>query len=123
MKGIGLVTCASSLKKPKLRGTLHTLNYSNPLSELEDIAPSHPSDWETMSNTGSLDPLRSPTLSSALEKAFEFKGKAVQNYNIIARIALEINDFVTCNLAITVLADKVKDEQRTEDVHKGLEVK
>jgi ferritin-like protein len=58
-------------------------------------------------------------LRSALEKAIEFEGKAVQNYNIIARMALEIDDFVTYNLAITVLADEVKDEQRTEDVHKG----
>ena len=72
-----------------------------------------------MSNTGSLDPLTNPTLRSVIEKAFEFEGNAVQNYNIIVRIALEINDFVTYNLAITVLADEVKDEQRTEDVHKG----
>lgn len=38
----------------------------------------------------------------------------VQNYNRIAKGALEINDFVTYNLATTILADEVKDEQHTE---------
>ena len=47
----------------------------------------------------------------------------VQNYNNIAKRALEINDFVTYNLATTILADEVKEEQHTEDILKGLEVK
>jgi ferritin len=55
-------------------------------------------------------------LRSAVEKAFEFEGRAVQNYNTIAKRALEINDFVTYNLATTILADEVKDEQHTEDI-------
>jgi len=59
-----------------------------------------------------------------LEKAFEFEGRTVQNYNNNkAKRALEINDFVTYNLATTILADEVKDEQHTEDILKDLEVK
>ena len=76
-----------------------------------------------MSNIGSLDPIKHLTLRSVLEKVFEFEGRAVQNYNNIAKKALEINDFVTYNLATTILADEVKDEQHTEDILKGLEVK
>jgi bacterioferritin len=119
MEGIGLVTYANSLKTQATGELMH----AELLSELEDKAPSNPSDWGTMSNIGSLDPLKHLTLRSALEKAFEFEGKAVQNYNNIAKRALEINDFVTYNLATTILADEVKDEQHTEDVLKGLEVK
>ncbi|MDW0281188.1 MAG: ferritin-like domain-containing protein [Nitrososphaeraceae archaeon] len=88
----------------------HAELLSNRISELEDKAPSDPSEWETVSNIGSLDPIKHITLRSALEKAFEFEGRAVQNYNTIAKRALEINDFVTYNLATTILADEVKDE-------------
>ena len=42
---------------------------------------------------------------------------------IILRKGPEINDFVTYNLATPILADEVKDEQHTEDILKGLEVK
>jgi ferritin len=70
-----------------------------------------------------LDPSQYLTLRAALEKGLEFEGKAVENYNRIAKKALEINDFVTYNLAITILADEVKDEHHTEDVLKNLEVK
>ena len=70
-----------------------------------------------------INPIKHLTLKSALEIAFEFEGRAVQNYNNIAKRALEINDFVTHKLATTILADEVKDEQPTEDILKGLEVK
>jgi bacterioferritin len=123
MEGIGLVTYANSLKTQATGELMHAELISNRISELEDKAPSNPSEWETMSNIGSLDPLKHLTLRSALERAFEFEGKAVQNYNNLAKKALEINDFVTYNLATTILADEVKDEQHTEDVLKGLEVK
>jgi ferritin len=59
-------------------------------------------------------------LRSALEKEFEFEGRSVQNYNNIAKRALEINDFVTYNLATTILADELNDEQHTEEILKGL---
>jgi ferritin len=47
----------------------------------------------------------------------------VENYNNLAKKALELGDFVTYNLATMILADEVKDEQHTEDVLKSLEVK
>jgi ferritin-like protein len=101
----------------------HAELLSNRISELEDKAPSDPSEWETVSNIDSLDPIQRHTLRSALENAFEFEGRAVQNYNNIAKRALEINDFVTYNLATTILADEANDEQHTEDILKGLELK
>ena len=110
MEGIGLVTYASSLKTQSMSELTHAELLSNRISELEDKAPSDPSEWVTVSNIGSLDPIKHLTLRSALEKAFEFEGRAVQNYNNIAKRALEINDFVTYNLATTILADEVKDE-------------
>lgn len=123
MEGIGLVTYASSLKTRSMGELTHAELLSNRISELEDKAPSDPSEWETVSNIDSLDPIQRHTLRSALEKAFEFEGRAVQNYNNIAKRALEIKDFVTYNLATTILADGVKDEQHTEDILKGLELK
>ncbi|MGI0024091.1 MAG: hypothetical protein ACREA4_02970 [Nitrososphaera sp.] len=47
----------------------------------------------------------------------------MENYNALARKALNLGDFVTYNLATTIMADEVKDEQHTEDVLKALEVK
>ena len=47
----------------------------------------------------------------------------MENYNALAKKALELGDYVTYNLATTVMADEVKDEQHTEDVLKSLEVK
>ncbi|MDW0315538.1 MAG: ferritin-like domain-containing protein [Nitrososphaeraceae archaeon] len=123
MEGIGLVTYASSLKTQSMSELRHAELLSNRISELEDKAPSDPSEWVTVSNIGSLDPIKHLTLKSALEIAFEYEGRAVQNYNTIAKRALEINDFVTYNLATTILADEVKDEQHIEDILKGLEVK
>ena len=123
MEGIGLVTYASSLKTQAIGELNHGEMLSNRISELEDKAPSDPSEWQRLSNIGTLDPMKHLTLRSALEKALEFEGKAVQNYNNIAKRALELSDFVTYNLATTILADEVKDEQHTEDVLKGLEVK
>jgi bacterioferritin len=123
MEGIGLVTYASSLKNQSMSELTHAELLSNRIYELEDKAPSDPSEWVTVSNIDSLDPIRHLTLKSALEKAFEFEGRAVQNYNNIAKRALKINDYVTYNLATTILADEVKDEQHTEDILKDLEVK
>ena len=79
--------------------------------------------WKTLGNNDPLDPVHYLTLRAALEKGLEFEGKAVENYNNIAKKALEVNDFVTYNLATTILAAEVKDEQHTEDVLKNLEVK
>jgi ferritin-like protein len=123
MEGIWLVTYASFLKTQSMTELTHAELLSNRIYELEHKAPSDPSEWVTVSNIGSLNPIKHLTLKSALEIAFEFEGRAVQNYNNIAKRALEINNFVTHNLATTILADEVKDEQHTEDLLKGLEVK
>ena len=63
------------------------------------------------------------TLRSALERAVEFEGKAVENYSNLVKEATNVNDFVTRRLAETILADEVKDEQHTEDILQHLEVK
>ena len=47
----------------------------------------------------------------------------IENYNNIAKKALEVKDFVTYNPATTILAEEVKDEQHTEDVLKNPEGK
>jgi bacterioferritin len=123
MEGIGLVTYAPALKTQATGELTHAELLSNRISELGDKAPSDPAVWKTQGNIGILDPVQYLTLRGALEKGLEFEGKAVENYNNIAKKALEYNDFVTYNLATQILADEVKDEQHTEDVLKNLEVK
>ena len=123
MEGIGLVTYAPALKTQATGELTHAELLSNRISELGDKAPSDPAVWKTQGNIGVLDPVQYLTLRAALEKGLEFEGKAVKNYNNIAKKALEYNDFVTYNLATQILADEVKDEQHTEDVLKNLEVK
>jgi bacterioferritin len=123
MEGIGLVTYAPALKIQATGELTHAELLSNRISELGDKAPSDPGMWKTQGNIGILDPVQYLTLRAALEKGLEFEGKAVENYNSIAKKALEYNDFVTYNLATQILADEVKDEQHTEDVLKNLEVK
>ena len=70
-----------------------------------------------------VDPAKHLTLRAALERAMQFEGKAVENYNSLAKKALALGDYVTYNLATTILADEVKDEQHTEDILKSLEVR
>lgn len=123
MEGIGLVTYAPTLKAQATGELTHAELLSNRISELGDKAPSDPAVWKTEGNIGILDPVQYLTLRAALEKGLEFEGKAVGNYNNIAKKALEYNDFVTYNLTTQILADEVKDEQHTEDVLKNLEVK
>jgi bacterioferritin len=123
MEGIGLVTYAPTLKTQATAELTHAELLSNRISELGEKSPSDPAVWKIQGNIGPLDPSQYLTLRAALEKGLEFEGKAVENYNRIAKKALEINDFVTYNLATTILADEVKDEQHTEDVLKNLEVK
>src|SRR5581483_9005792 len=109
MEGIGLVTYATALKTQATGELMHAELLSNRISELGGRAP--------------IDPAKHLTLRAALERATQFEGKAVENYNSLAKKALELGDFVTYNLATTILADEVKDEQHTEDILKSLEVK
>src|SRR6185503_6236570 len=123
MEGIGLVTYAAALKTQATGELTHAELLADRISELGDIAPSDPTEWKQYSTIGPLDPAQHLTLRAALEQALEFEGKAVENYNALAKKALELGDYVTYNLATTVMADEVKDEQHTEDVLKSLEVK
>lgn len=123
MEGIGLVTYAAALKTQATGELLHAELLANRISELGDRAPSDPGEWKQYSTIGPLDPAKHLTLRTALDRALEFEGKAVENYNSLAKKALEFGDFVTYNLATTILADEVKDEQHTEDILKSLEVK
>ncbi len=123
MEGIGLVTYAAALKTQATGELAHAELLANRISELGDRAPSNPAEWEKYSTIGPLDPEKHLKLRSALERALEFEGKAVENYNNLAKTALELGDFVTYNMATTILGDEVKDEQHTEDVLKSLEVK
>ena len=56
------------------------------------------------------------TLRSRLEKSVEFEGKDLESYITLVKEATNVNDFVTCRLAETILADEVKYEQHTEDI-------
>ncbi len=123
MEGIGLVTYATALKTQATGELMHAELLSNRISELGGRAPSDPAEWPKYSTIGELDPAKHLTLRAALERATQFEGKAVENYNSLAKKALELGDFVTYNLATTILADEVKDEQHTEDILKSLEVK
>jgi bacterioferritin len=123
MEGIGLVTYAAALKTQATGELMHGELLANRISELGDRAPSDPGEWKQYSTIGPLDPAKHLTLRAALDRALEFEGKAVENYNGLAKKALELGDFVTYNLATTILADEVKDEQHTEDILKSLEVK
>lgn len=123
MEGIGLVTYATTLKTQATAELGHAQLVAERISELGEKAPSDPSDWKQYSTIGPLDPAKHLTLRAALERALEFEGKAVENYNNLAKKALELGDFVTYNLATTILSDEVKDEQHTEDVLNSLEVK
>lgn len=123
MEGIGLVTYAPALKAQATGELAHAELLASRLTELGDMAPSDPAQWAGLSTIGQLNPAKHLTLRAALERALEFEGKAVENYNGLAKKALELGDFVTYNLATTILADEVKDEQHTEDVLKSLEVK
>jgi bacterioferritin len=123
MEGIGLVTYAAALKTQATGELAHAELLADRLSELGDIAPSDPAEWARYSTIGPLDPAKHLTLRAALERALEFEGKAVENYNGLAKKALDLGDFVTYNMATTILADEVKDEQHTEDILKSLEVK
>lgn len=123
MEGIGLVTYAQALKTQATGELMHAELLANRISELGAKAPSNPTEWEKLSTIGPLDPAKHLTLRSALERATKFEGKAVENYNALAKKALELGDYVTYNLATTILADEVKDEQHTEDILMSLEVK
>src|ERR671925_1979158 len=123
MEGIGLVTYAAVLKTQATGELTHAELLTDRISELGDRAPSNPAEWAKYSTIGPLDPAKHLTLRAALERALTFEGKAVENYNNLAKKALELGDFVTYNLSTTILADEVKDEQHTEDVLKSLEVK
>jgi bacterioferritin len=123
MEGIGLVTYAQALKTQATGELGHAELLADRIAELGDRAPSNPSEWEKLSTIGPLDPVKHLTLRPALERALKFEGKAVENYNALAKKALDMGDFVTYNLATTILADEVKDEQHTEDILNSLEVK
>jgi bacterioferritin len=123
MEGIGLVTYAAALKMQATSELTHAELLADRISELGDRAPSNPAEWAKYSTIGPLDPAKHLTLRAALERAMAFEGKAVENYNNLAKKALMLGDYVTYNLASTILADEVKDEQHTEDILKALEVK
>lgn len=123
MEGIGLVTYATQLKTQATGELTHAELLADRIAELGDKAPSDPAEWKNYSTIGSLDPVKHLTLRSALERAVEFEGKAVENYSNLVKEATNVNDYVTRRLAETILADEVKDEQHTEDILQHLEVK
>lgn len=123
MEGLGLVTYATALKAQSTGELMHAELLANRISELNSRAPSNPIEWRKFSTIGDLDPAKHLTLRSALERALDFEGKAVENYTNLVLKATEANDYVTRRLAETILADEVKDEQHTKDVLKHLELR
>lgn len=118
-----MVTYAATLDTRAAAELIHAELVANRISELGEEVPSDPAEWKQCRTSGSLGPVKHLTLRSALETALEFKSRAVENHDGLAKKALELGDYVTCNLTSTILADEVKDEQLTEDVLKSLEVK
>jgi hypothetical protein len=51
-----------------------------------------PAYGKTQGNIGFLDPVQFLTLGAGLEKGLGFVGKAVENFNTIAKKAVEYND-------------------------------
>ena len=123
MEGIGLVTYAAALKTQATGELVHAELVANGISELGDRAPSNPAELAKYSTIGPLDPAKHLTLRAALERAMQFEGQAVENYDSLAKKALALGDYVTYNLATTMPADEVKDEQHTEDIFMSLELK
>ncbi len=123
MEGIGLVTYAAALKTQPTGELTHAELLADRISELGDRAPSNPAEWAKYSTIRPLDQARHLTLKAALERAMQFEGKAVANYNNLAKKAVPLGDYITYNLATMILGGEVKDEQHTEDILKSLEVK
>jgi len=123
MEGIGLVTYVTALKTQATGELTHAELLADGISELGEGAPSNPAEWAMYSSIGPLDLSKHLRLRAALEHAMLFEGKAVENDNNLAKKALALGDYVTYNLATTILADEVKDEQHTEDILQSLEVK
>jgi len=123
MEDIGLVTYAAALKTQAMGELMHAELLADGISELGERAPRNPAESIKYSTIGPLDPAKHLTLRAALERSMQFEDKAVENYNNLAKKALALGDYVTYNLATTILTDGVKDEQHTEDILKSLEVK
>ena len=111
------------LKRAYCDELTHAELLTDRISELGDRAPSNPAEWAKYSSIGPLGRAKYLTRRAALERAMHFGGKAVENYNNLAKKALALGDYVTYNLATTILTHEVKDEQNTEDILKSLEVK
>ena len=123
IEGIGLVTYAAALKTRATGELTHAELVADTTSELGGGAPSNPAEWAKYSSIARLDRGKHPTLRAALKRALQFEGKAVENYNSLAKKAVALSEYVTFNLAATILADEVKEEQHREDILKLLEVK
>ncbi|HEY3094645.1 MAG TPA: ferritin-like domain-containing protein [Nitrososphaera sp.] len=123
IEGIGLVTFAAALKTRANGELTHAELVADRTSELGDGAPSNPAEWAKYSSIAPLDRGKRPTLRAALKRALQFEGKAVENYNSLAKKAVALSEYVTFNPAATIPADEVKDEQHREDILKLLEVK
>jgi ferritin-like protein len=120
-EGIGLIiTYFLNALKMQTTGELgHKELLANRIQELGDSSQSEPAGWATYSIIGVFDLTKHLTLHLEAERAFEFEGKIVENYNNLAKKTLELGDHVTYNLATTILANQMKDEQ-IEDVLKSL---
>lgn len=119
MEGTGLATCAATLKTPATGEPTHAeLLADGRIAELRYKAPSGPAEWAKYSMIGPPDdPAKHPALRVALDRALKFEGKAVENYDNLAKQGLSLGDYVPHNLATTVLADEVNDEQQTHRGH------
>src|SRR5919198_2881001 len=87
------------LKRAYCDELTHAELLTDRISELGDRAPSNPSEWAKYSSIGPLGRAKYLTRSAALERAMHFGGKAVENYNNLAKKALALGDYVTYNLA------------------------
>ena len=122
MEGIGLLTYAAALETKDTGELIHAELLAARISELGEREIRNPAESTKYSTIRPLDPAKHLTVRAA-ERSMQFEDKAVENYNNLAKKALELGDYVTHNLATTILTDEVKDEQHTVDILKLLEVK
>ena len=112
MEGIGFVTYANALKTQTTDELGHTELLVNGIQALGDGSQSEPAGRAKYSIIGLSDPTKHLALHLEAERALEFEGKAVANYNNLAKRTLELGDQVTYNLTMTILDNPVKDKQR-----------
>ncbi|MCS7140948.1 MAG: ferritin-like domain-containing protein [Candidatus Nitrosocaldus sp.] len=121
MQGMGSLTIAGKFKESAMEELKHAGIIAERLNQLDAMAPSSPSEWANMSILGDADPSKYTTLRSAVEKALEIEGKAIEHYNELIKKVKDA-DYATYDILQDILVEEVKEEQDLEDILAKLEL-